>query len=100
MEQIFMFLNESVSKPLFLIIILAGIFITKYTKEIKFIANVYKVLIASVIFSVVFYFIDDCKTDCLVKYLITYLLATSFYEIFVKWVFNKLKTENSTSRTN
>ena len=89
MEQIILFLEKNVSYPLFIIIILSGIFITKYTKDLN-IKDAYKVLIASIVFSTIFYFIDDCKNECLQKYLITYLLATSFYELFLKIIKEKI----------
>ena len=98
MENIIPFLNENIDKLLFVIIILSGIFITKYTEQIK-LSNVYKVLIASVIFSSIFYIINDCKQDCLNRYLLTYLLATSFYEVFVKWIFDHFGTNDKSNRT-
>jgi hypothetical protein len=88
MEQFFI---NYIDFKLFVIIILSGIFITKYTKGLTKILDVYKILISSIIFSVIFYFINECKVACLIKYLITYLLATSFYEIFVKIALNKMK---------
>ena len=90
MENLTLLLSERINITLFLIIILGGIFITKYTKDFTKIGNVYKVLIASVIFSIVFYLLEDEKPDNLTNYLLTYLIATSFYEVFVKWVIGKI----------
>ena len=91
MESVTLFMEENINWYLLLIIVLGGIYITKYTKSITDIKNEYKVLIASVVFSTIFYFIDDCKTGCLPQYLFTYLFATSFYELIVKSVVNKLQ---------
>ena len=88
MEQFFI---DYIDFKLFIIIILSGIFIVKYTKDFIKIKDVYKVLLSSIIFSTIFYFANNCKTACLIKYLITYLLATSFYEIFVKIALDKMK---------
>jgi hypothetical protein len=87
MEQFFM---NYIDFKLFIIIILSGIYITKYTKDFTKIKDVYKVLLSSIIFSVIFYFSTECKNECVIKYLITYLLATSFYEIFVKIALDKM----------
>tara|TARA_R110002096_G_scaffold419874_2_gene624704 strand:- start:1559 stop:1858 length:300 start_codon:yes stop_codon:yes gene_type:complete len=87
MEQFFM---NYIDFKLFIIIILSGIYIVKYTKDLIKIKDVYKVFLSSVIFSVIFYFANDCKSACIIKYLITYLLATSFYEIFVKIALDKM----------
>ena len=42
-----------------------------------------------------FYFIEDCKTECLSKYFFTYLFATSFYELIVKTLMEKVKVWTS-----
>ena len=94
MENLFRFLEHNVSYQLLAIIILGGIFLTKYTKGCKFfgihISDAYKVLVASVVLSVVFYFIESCGRNCWPKYLFTYLFATSFYELIVKVLLNKV----------
>ena len=87
------FLNTNLNYLLLAIIVSGGVFVTKYTKEVK-IKDSYKILIASVIFSTLFYVIDDCGKKCLNSYLFTYLFATSFYELIVKFVINKLKNIN------
>jgi len=92
MESINIFFFENINTYLFCVIILGGIYVVKYTKEYTKIKNVYKVLIASFLFSAIFYFMDDCKGDCVQQYFFTYLTATSFYELIVKWVLEKLKT--------
>ena len=86
------FFNENINYTLLVIIILGGIFLTKYTKGVL-IFNVnlkdsYKVLIASVIVSLIFYFIDDSPKVS--QYFFTYLFATSFYELIVKWFLDKI----------
>jgi hypothetical protein len=86
METITIFLDYY----LLVMIILSGLFITKYTKDIK-INNTYKVLISSVLISTAFYIIQDCGKSCLNKYLFTYFFATSFYELIVRVVLNKVK---------
>lgn len=92
MEQLMNFFNENINYTLLVIIILGGIFLTKYTKGVL-IFNVnlkdsYKVLIASVIVSLIFYFIDDSPK--ISQYFFTYLFATSFYELIVKWFLDKI----------
>ena len=95
METLINFLNDNLSYQLLAIIIFGGIFLTKYTKGIlifgHIIKDTYKVLLASILVSITFYFLDGCGRECLVKYFFTYLFATSFYELIVKWVFDKLK---------
>ena len=84
METFITFFTENLDYSLFFVIILSGIFITKYTKDVKTIANVYKVLIASIIISTLFYFIEGCNKEYLKKYVFTYLFTTSFYELIAK----------------
>jgi hypothetical protein len=91
MEAITNFFVENLNTYLLFVIILGGIFVVKYTKEYTKLKDVYKVLIASVLFSFIFYLMDDCKGECAPKYLFTYLTATSFYELIVKWVLDKIK---------
>ena len=82
------------SYQLLAIIVLGGIFLTKYTKGCKFfgihISDAYKVLFASVILSLIFYYIESCGRECWPKYLFTYLFATSFYELIVKVLLDKV----------
>ena len=92
MESITGFIEQNISMYLLLFIVLGGIFVVKYTKGITKVNNTYKVLIASVIFSIISYYIEKCNGDCLPKYLFTYLFATSFYELIMKTVVNKLTT--------
>lgn len=91
MENLLIFIQENLSLKLLFIILLGGIFVTKYTKEIQ-IKNTYKVLIASILFSIVFYFVDGCGSKCITMYLFTYLFATSFYEVLVKELIEKIKS--------
>ena len=95
MENLLTFLQEHIDYLLLSLIILTGIFITKYTKEMTKIKNVYKVLVASIVISIILYFIEDCTNECLQKYLVTYFFATSFYELFVAFILNKLKNLTS-----
>lgn len=99
MENLITFFQNNLSYSLLFSIVLSGIFITKYTKKINIISNTYKVLIASVIISVIIYYVEDCSNDCLSKFIFTYLFATSFYEVIVKWIVNKvsqfLKIDNN-----
>jgi hypothetical protein len=90
MENLINFFETNLDYYLLIMIILSGIFITKYTAKIK-IENTYKVLISSILISSVFYFIEDCNKSCLNKYLFTYFFATSFYELIVRVVLNKVK---------
>ena len=83
------FLNENLSYKLLAIVILGGLYVTKYTQAIM-IKDTYKVLIASILFSIIFYIIDGCGPKCLNMYLFTYLFATSFYELIVKYILKKL----------
>jgi len=91
MEQLNEFLVQYVDNYLFAIIILSGVFIIKYTKSITSIQNVYKILIVATIVSGVSFFINECDFACLPKYLFTYTLATSFYEVVMKWLTVKIK---------
>jgi hypothetical protein len=97
MEQFFI---NYLDFKLFIIIILSGIYIVKYTTDFIKIKAVYKVLLSSIIFSVIFYFANECKAECVIKYLITYLLATSFYEIFVKIAIDKMEGFLKKNKTN
>lgn len=83
------FLNDNLSYKLLAIIIVGGLFVTKYFKKVS-IKDTYKVLIASIVFSAIFYLIDGCGQKCLSTYLFTYLFATSFYELIVKIALEKL----------
>ena len=87
MEILQSFYETYISTPLLLLIVLSGLFITKYTKGLLIsIKNSYKVLIVSILFSLGFYFFGECKTECIQQYIITYLFATSFYELLAKWL--------------
>lgn len=92
MEQLMNFFNENINYTLLVIIILGGIFLTKYTKGVLIfninLKDSYKVLIASVVVSLIFYFIDDSPK--ISQYFFTYLFATSFYELIVKWFLDKI----------
>jgi hypothetical protein len=92
MENVTNFFETNLNVTLLFVIILGGIFLVKYTKEYTKLKDVYKVFIASVIFSIIFYIIDDCNGGCAQKYLFTYLTATSFYELIVKWIIDKVNT--------
>ena len=92
MEQVIQSLTEYVDNYLFAIIILSGVFITKYTKAITGISTVYKILIIATIVSGVSFYINGCDFDCLPKYLFTYTLATSFYEVVMKRLTGIVKT--------
>jgi len=91
METLITFFETNLDYMLFSLILLSGIFITKYTANVK-IATTYKVLISSIIISIIMYLIEDCTKDCLNKYLFTYFFATSFYELFIKFIMNKIKS--------
>lgn len=91
MQNITAFFETNLNTYLLFVIILGGIFIVKYTKDYTQLKDVYKVFIASIFFSTIFYFMDDCRGECAQKYLFTYLTATSFYELIVKWLLNKVK---------
>ena len=95
METLINFLNDNLSYQLLAIIIFGGVFLTNYTKGVLVlghnIKDTYKVLLASIMVSVIFYFLDGCGSECLIKYFFTYLFATSFYELIVKWGLDKLK---------
>lgn len=84
------FVVQNTDLYLMLTIILGGLFIVKYSKEFWKIKDVHKVLIASVVFSMIFYMLDECKSGCIHKYLFTYLLTTSFYETILKWIMSKI----------
>ena len=88
MTELTAFFNTNIDKYLFALIILSGIFVTKYTKPIKNIRTTYKVLITSTIISIISFYINDCDFGCLPKYLITYTFATSFYEVIGKQLKN------------
>ena len=94
MDKIILFIDENLSYKLLFIILLGGIYITKYSPKSIIISDTYKVLFASIIFSTIFYFIDGCGWNCITKYLFTYLFATSFYDLLVKRLINKLKNLN------
>jgi len=90
-QNILIFLDENLSYKLLFIILLSGIFITKYTKSIVM-RDIYKVLIGTFLFSILFYFTDNCGSICINKYIFTYLFATSFYDLLIK---NLIKRVNS-----
>ena len=99
MEALLLFIDQNIDQYLFMMILLSGIFVTKYTKAITAVPNVYKVLLIATLASVVSFYINECDKECLPKYLFTYTLATSFYEVAVKNLkgiidkrFNKNKT--------
>lgn len=92
METISEFLTTNINAYLLFVIVMGGIFITKYTREFTKIKDVYKVFLASILFSLIFYFFVDKSPENAHQYLFTYLVATSFYELIVKWVLNKFKT--------
>lgn len=98
MENITNFFESNLYLLLLSVIILSGIFITKYTKEITVIKDVYKVLIASIFISIILYFIDDCTKECYNKYIFTYLFATSFYELLVKFIIDKVSKITSAKK--
>ena len=100
MEKITLFIETNLNLYLLLIIVLGGVFIVKYTKGIKWIQNTHKVLIASIIFSSLFYFVNDCKSECFKQYLFTYLFATSFYELIVKLILKKIQKALGSSNKN
>ena len=92
MEHITNFFTENINTYLLFVIVLGGIFVVKYTKDYTRLKDVHKVFFASIFFSTIFYFMDECKGECIKQYFFTYLAATSFYELIVKWVLEKLKT--------
>lgn len=94
MENLIAFANDNLDYRLLFIIVLAGYFIVRYTAEITIVKDVYKVLIASLIASVIFYFLDGCGKECLIKYFFTYLFATSFYELILKSILDKFNLLN------
>ena len=90
MNYLIQLFENHLNYKLLCLIILSGIFITKYSKSLTRIENVHKVLIATILISVAFYFVEDCDKSCLPKYLFTYLFATSFYELLVKIIVDKI----------
>lgn len=95
-QRIIEFTTQNINLYLLMLIVFSGIFITKYTQDLWKIKDAYKVLFASIVFSVVFYFIDECTENCAPKYLFTYLFATSLYELIMKFV---LSAANKTFKT-
>lgn len=95
-QRIIEFTTQNINLYLLMLIVFSGIFITKYTQDLWKIKDAYKVLFASIVFSVVFYFIDECSENCAPKYLFTYLFATSLYELIMKFV---LSAANKTFKT-
>jgi len=98
MDTITNFIEININMYLLLLIVLGGIFITKYTKNFTRINDTYKVLIASIVFSIIFYFINECEENCLPQYLFTYLFATSFYEVILKAVIKKVNSTIGTDK--
>ena len=94
MEKIILVITEYIHFPVLITIVVAGVFVTKYTNKIAFIHKRYKVLITSVVISVIFYLAEDCNADCLIKYIFTYFLTTSFYELIIKYVKKKINEKN------
>lgn len=90
MENIIIFFEQHLDYLLLSLIIMTGLFVTKYTKKITIIKDAYKVLIVSIIISVVLYYIEGCSRDCLPKYLFTYFFATSFYELILRFFINRV----------
>lgn len=91
MESLITFFDIYLDKLLFGIIILSGIYITKYTEAFPKIKSRYKVLFMSIIAAVVMYLIEGGGRLSLPRYIFTYFAATSFYEIIVKWITDKIK---------
>ncbi|MDA8956147.1 hypothetical protein N9H19_00820 [Flavobacteriales bacterium] len=87
------FILQNIDQYLFVMIILSGIFVTKYTQAYKKICNAHKVLIASTIISIISFYVSGCDSECYSKYLFTYTLATSFYEIAIKQLSGLIKTK-------
>jgi len=90
MEKLTDFVLNYIELTLLALIVIGGIFITKYTKDVTRIKNVHKVLIMSVLLSAIFYFAEGQNNEFIMKYLITYLFATSFYEVLVSYLLTKL----------
>ena len=93
MESLITFFDIYLDKLLFGIIILSGIYITKYTEAFPKIKSRYKVLFMSIIAAVVMYLIEDGGRLTLPRYIFTYFAATSFYEIIVKLITDKIKNK-------
>lgn len=86
------FLQQHVSYTLLTTIILFGLFVKKYFKCVTFISNTYKVLIGSTLIGIGFYFFEGANSELIPMYFVTYLLATSFYELIVKYVVDKINS--------
>lgn len=91
MEKLIEFTEANINLLLLAIIVLGGIFITKYTKDFTKVKDSYKVLFASVIVSIVLYYVEEYDKESLPQFLFTYLFATSFYELIVKEVMKKIR---------
>ena len=90
MENFSDFLINYIDLALMSLIVVGGVFITKYTADITRIKSVYKVLLMSIILSAIFYFVEGQNNELIIKYLITYLFTTSFYEVIVDFLLTKL----------
>lgn len=102
MEKLTDFILEYLDLPLLALIVVGGYFVTKYTEGITRIKNVHKVLIASLVFSAISYLFNDCKAECIMNYLFTYLFATSFYQVIVAFLLEKvgLKKKQNNQKNN
>lgn len=87
-EKLLQFSSENIDYYLFILIILSGLFVTKYNLGILKISNKYRVLIIATLVSVASYYINE--SGDVGKYVITYALSTTFYELIVKSVKDKI----------
>lgn len=84
MEKMLTFIEINLNLYFLLVIVLGGYLAIKYTRDLIKIKDRYKVFFASIIVSIIFYAFNDCKTECFPQYFFTYLFATSFYELLIK----------------
>lgn len=88
------FINEILGKIdiiLIALVLLGGVFAKNYMSSIK-LSNVYKTLIMGSLFSLVYmgilYASGKFAKDDLVKYFFSYCVATSLYELLLRYAFD------------
>ena len=89
MDQLIVIIGAFLNIKLLILLIMGGIFIPKYTTDIK-VKHSYKILIFSVLLCLAFYFLEGGDRSALTSYLFTYLTATSFNELIGSFITEKI----------
>lgn len=93
METLF---NELGIDPMIIVLVIAGgFFATTYLKGWKWATDAWKTLIVGSIFSAAYVLVVFTEKEMTAQiwksFLISYVFATSFYELCIKWLSDKIK---------